>query len=75
MVHASPKILDGRSSDPPSPLYDSSVERVTSKGNPKTRNSPPNPISYVIADLVSDPSLLGSSLTELSNSSDDKHFK
>ena len=44
-------------SDPPSPSYDSSPGSVTTKGNPKTYNNPPNPVQNAIADPNLNPSL------------------
>ena len=54
-VIASPIFIYGTASDPPSPQYDSSAEIVTTKGNPTTRNNPPNLVPKVPYDPYSDP--------------------
>ena len=73
-VPAPQKFIYG-TSDPLSPSHDSSEESVTSKGNPTSRNNPPNPVPNAPADPDPDPSSSDSSSSDSSESSYDKYYK
>ena len=69
------KFAYGKVRDPPSPSHDSSAESVTPKGNPMTRNNPPNPVPNVPVDPDSDQISSDSYLSDSSESSENKYFK
>ena len=70
-----PQIFTYGTSEPPSPLHDSSVENVVPKGNTTTRNNPPNMLPKVPADPDSYPSSSYSSLKDSSDSSDNNYSR
>ena len=49
-----PQIFTHRESEPSSPLHKSSPEIMTPKGNPTSRNNPPDSVTNVPADPDSD---------------------
>ena len=47
-----PRMVNYGTSDPPSPLHESSEESVTTKGNTTPRNNPPNLVPNVLLTRI-----------------------
>ena len=75
LVPASPILLYGSTSDPPSPLHDTSAESVTPERNTKPHKNPPNLVPYVPDEPNSDPSLSDYSFSDSSDSSENEYYK
>ena len=70
-----PQIFTYGKIDPPSPSHESSAQIMTPNGNPMPHNNPHNPVPNVPADLDADTIFSYSSLSDSSDSSDDKYYK